>query len=498
MNYPNSILSKILYICYILLLSIPSLCQKAIITIKADNNDYALRYVLPLNGTYSFNINEEEIFNQNKSLELRVDSLTKPCFSSINFGQKGQLFFILSPDDTLEIKFNKNALKPYSKKDSTLEWVELKGSNSELHGALNTGIFQLAELSKRYKTENYGKKNITIIDYSTAIDVFLKKQLNIIDSICTKYHTSNEFRNTASAAVISQILAGVEINMNGIFFDGSNTQQENIHDELRIILFEKYKYKIYDYLEQIPMGLACFQQYLWQSEGKYLDDSNDQSYIIPVNNDYQGRRSFQLFPKNLQQPMWAAEIITHNKNSPNANRVNMAITKFSLQYPNSSYIPILNRKLNFKEVRFPNYTLIDTNATSNDFIGLINNNLPNINSFFFVDLWATWCGGCKIDFRRYDEILPFFKENNIKCLFVSIDDNEKKDLWKSMVNGFMMEGYHTRANAQFREFLNKKIFKGQVSIPRYFLVNNKGKIIQQFEDGLIDIPLLKEKIKKAI
>jgi thiol-disulfide isomerase/thioredoxin len=495
---PNTIFIYSFFIFIILSLSKSSFCQKAIIIIKTDNNEYAVRYVLPLHNTYNFSINEEESLPQNNTLILKTQTLTQPCFASINYGQKGKLYFILSPNDTIEIKFNKNAIEPYSKKDSTLEWVEIKGFKSDLHSALNRGILQMGQLSKRFKADNFGKKMTTVVDYSTAIDAFLNKQLIIIDSLCTQYHASDEFRKTANASVISQIIAGVEMNVSGSFFDGVDTQQQNIHDELRIVLFEKYRDKIYSYLEQIPLGLVCFQQYLWQSEGNKLDDSNDQSYIIPVNNDYTGRRVFQLFPKNFQQSLWAGEIIAHHQNYPNSNIMNMAIAKYSLQYPDSPYISILNRKLNFKEVRIPNYSFIDTTATSNDFSELINNNLPNFNSYFFVDLWATWCGGCKIDFRKYHEILPFLKENNIKCLFVSIDDKEKNDLWKSMVNGFMMEGYHTRANLQFRQFLDKKIFKGQVSIPRYFLIDNKGKIVKQFEEGLINIPLLKQKIKKAI
>lgn len=498
MRYQNTIIINTLLIFSILLTTKLSFCQKTVIIVKTDNNDYAIEYILPLQSTYSLNINEDESFTQNNTLLLKVDSLTKPCFSSINYGQKGQLYFILSPNDTLEIKFNKNAQQPYTKKDSNLEWVELKGKKRDLHLVLNKGILQLVELSKRFKADNLEKKHTTITDYLTAIDTFLNKQLNIIDSVCNKYQASDEFRKTASAAVISQILGGVEMNVGGSFFDGSNTQQQNIHDELRVILFEKYRDKIYDYLEQIPLGLTCFQQYLWQSEGKKLDDSNDQSFIIPVNNDYHGRRAFQLFPKNLQPLMWANEIIAHNKNSPNANRINTAIAKYTLQFPQSPYIPILNRKLNFKEVRFPNYSLIDTTAISKDFSELINSHLPNFNSYLFVDLWATWCGGCKVDFRKYNELLPFFKENNIKCLFVSIDDKEKNELWKSMVHGFMMEGYHTRANPEFREFLGKKIFKGDASIPRYFLIDNKGKILKQFDERLNDIPQLKEKIKKIV
>lgn len=480
------------------MVELPSFSQKTTIKIKTDNNNYPVEYVLPINNSYCLSINEEKSFPQNNTLNLTVDSLTKPCFSSINYGQKGQLYFILEPNDTLDIYFKKTALQPYSKKDSVLEWLELKGSKSDLHYALNKGILQLGELSKQFKKHNANKNLITLTDYISAIGVFLEKQTLTIDSLCVLYHATNEYRNTAKAAVISLIIGGVEMNMSGTFFDGSNRQQEGIHDELRTLLFEKYWKNLYNYMEQIPLGLISYQKYLWETEGKKLDDSNDASFIIPVNNDHQGRRVYQLLPEKLQAPAWAEEIMAHNINSPNANRINMALSKYCLQYPNSPYIPILKRKLEFKEVGIPNYSLIDSTSKSKDFEELINSNLPNSNSYFFVDLWATWCGGCKVDFRKFNEFMPFFRENNIKCLFVSIDEKEKKDLWKSMVNGFMMEGYHTRANLQFRQFLEKKIFKGDASIPRYFLIDNKGKILKQFDERLTDIPQLKEKIKKIV
>ena len=488
----------ILSILTILLNSLSTYSQGVTVKIRTDNDEYAVNYVLPLLNTYSYNINEEEAFPLNNVLNLKVDNLSRPCFSMINYGQKGQLYLILEPNDTLEIYFKKNALSNYSKKDSSLDWVEFKGNKSNLYRALNTGILQVTALSKRFKIHNREKKISSISGYTAAIDDFLNKQLIIMDNICATYHTNNEFKKMARAAVICQVIAGVELNVSGSYFDGSNTEQETIHDELRVLLFEKYKTQISDYIEQVPLGLQSFQNYLWQSEGRKLDDADDESYILPVYNEKQGRRAFQLLPKNLQMSVWAGEILASNKNSPNANRVNMAIAKYELQYPNSPYTPVLKRKLQFNEVRLPTYSIIDLSAKSKDFTELISENIPNSNAYFFVDLWATWCGGCKVDFRKYPEIMPFFDENNIKCLFISIDEEGKKGEWESMVNGFMMQGYHTRASEGLKQVLNKKIFKGQVSIPRYFLIDSKGKIIKEFEDGLRDIPLLKNRIKKLI
>lgn len=48
----------------------------------------------------------------------------------------------------------------------------------------------------------------------------------------------------------------------------------------------------------------------------------------------------------------------------------------------------------------------------------------------FVDIWATWCSPCKIEFKHSEGLDMFLKSKNIEILYVTIDKLSSLEKWK--------------------------------------------------------------------
>lgn len=97
----------------------------------------------------------------------------------------------------------------------------------------------------------------------------------------------------------------------------------------------------------------------------------------------------------------------------------------------------------------------------------------------YIDLWATWCIPCKMEFVHYNnDLYQFFKQYNIENVFLSIDEDDRHSTWREEVRKLQLNGYHIRLNSALRASVKADIFDGErVSIPRYLLVDEQGRIV---------------------
>lgn len=119
------------------------------------------------------------------------------------------------------------------------------------------------------------------------------------------------------------------------------------------------------------------------------------------------------------------------------------------------------------------------------------------NSFLYVDLWASWCSPCMDEMKHYKELTTYFNNKAITFLFISLD--ESFTYWKQATKSF---SFLTEIK---KSYLLKNNFKSQfskdfniVSIPRYMIINKKGKVINDNAPRPSDpalIPLLNKLIK---
>ncbi|MFB9076131.1 TlpA family protein disulfide reductase [Flavobacterium procerum] len=95
--------------------------------------------------------------------------------------------------------------------------------------------------------------------------------------------------------------------------------------------------------------------------------------------------------------------------------------------------------------------------------------------YIYIDVWATWCGPCKVEIPHLGKIEEEYKGKNIQFLSISIDKRADIEKWKKMINDKKMGGIQVIAdNAWDSKFIQDYFIKG---IPRFILIDPQGKII---------------------
>ena len=96
----------------------------------------------------------------------------------------------------------------------------------------------------------------------------------------------------------------------------------------------------------------------------------------------------------------------------------------------------------------------------------------------YIDLWASWCMPCRGEFPHYKSLWPIFRKKNITPVYISIDRPEAKKVWQTLINFNQLEGDHILVNKSLMKDIATTIYKnGDVSIPRYILIDKNGRVI---------------------
>ena len=103
--------------------------------------------------------------------------------------------------------------------------------------------------------------------------------------------------------------------------------------------------------------------------------------------------------------------------------------------------------------------------------------------YVYVDVWATWCGPCKVEIPSLKKLEKEFKNKNIHFVSMSIDDDQShrgsweraKSSWKAMVADKDLSGIQIFApNGWQSDFVRDYKING---IPRFILIDPNGNIV---------------------
>ena len=116
--------------------------------------------------------------------------------------------------------------------------------------------------------------------------------------------------------------------------------------------------------------------------------------------------------------------------------------------------------------KFVNYENYDGGSTSLDDLK---------GKYAYLDIWATWCGPCKVEIPFLKEIEKEFEGKNIAFVSISIDKKEAYDKWKQMIVERDLTGIQLIADSDWESQFLKEY--GIEAIPRFILIDDKGNVV---------------------
>jgi len=209
-----------------------------------------------------------------------------------------------------------------------------------------------------------------------------------------------------------------------------------------------------------------------------------------------------LLKGKLLECAWANFIILGLRNNENEAIWLTNFEEFKQQFPNSKITPILAPALKSVE-DYHAKLLIDTPGVifleNVDYYTSLKELMKGIKGkFYYVDLWATWCGPCKAELQYSIKLHDELEKVGFTPLYLSLDNEKADTKWKEMVKGFPLKGLNMRTGEALHKGINQEVPKF-TGIPRYLIVNDKGDIVNwdalRPSDGTALIQQLKSYLK---
>lgn len=132
------------------------------------------------------------------------------------------------------------------------------------------------------------------------------------------------------------------------------------------------------------------------------------------------------------------------------------------------------------EQSYTNYKMMMSNAVSPDFTyTTVDGKTVSLKDlrgkYVYIDVWATWCGPCKMEIPHLTKVEADYHGKNIHFVSLSVDQQKDKAKWTSYVKDNKLGGIQLLADQDFNSDFVKKYNIN--SIPRFILIDPAGKII---------------------
>ena len=117
-------------------------------------------------------------------------------------------------------------------------------------------------------------------------------------------------------------------------------------------------------------------------------------------------------------------------------------------------------------VKAPDFSLADINGKRFDLADFK-------GKYVYIDIWATWCGPCKIQIPFMKVLEKQFHDAPIHFVSISLDKEKDKPIWEKMVRENKMSGVQLFAGRE-----NNFGFDYQIEyIPTFIILDKEGNIM---------------------
>ena len=305
----------------------------------------------------------------------------------------------------------------YQYKESQIDLLE----NNHLQSYISNEFKTLYKEIIFYKYHDFlcqyiliNKKNTQLFDYNN-IPYFLSEDV-YFESL-TKDHRFPIYKDYIYHMTLFMVSKTPNINNSiasfaNTFFDFS---KENLKEDLFIYCVSRF---ISDYIENI-----------------------DDNFFLDFIKDMDVYESFLIY-KNF--------LIEKNENSKKNKKNNQYMNESFDDVKNSFYIEDLDGNI----------------ASLNDLKGKL----------LYVDIWASWCGPCKKQFKYTKELKKKLKNKFLKKIeFVYISIDKDYEAWKNAIQKFDIDGDHFISPPNKLD--NAGEFFNVSGIPRYIIIDKNGNIL---------------------
>lgn len=241
------------------------------------------------------------------------------------------------------------------------------------------------------------------------------------------------------------------------------------HDAIMSRLFEFNP--INEQLRRCGMGIGYYTTYFKQLY-KWNQAGVDSSKVLIEEESY-----IALAPFDLQKFLWGRAIVVYLRFVPSDYDYCSIYTKYKSIYENGPF----SRHLESLDLCRPDestlkYEIIEVSP------GSIESLAKEVGAKrIYLDLWATWCAPCKVEFQHYTEsLLSFLDSYDIQPVFISIDANVAEAKWREEVARLNLPGVHVLASTPLLKDIKEVIYSDEpMDIPRYILIDSSGKIVDR-------------------
>ncbi len=409
--------------------------------------------------------------------------LERNTFANINF--------IYHPGDSIHLEF-----EPNTKQISLLKTVKFSGDGAKTNNQLIN--FQIL---REVNNLGYGAINPTEsykkppVDFILEMNSVKEQQLNIYKKFIEDYSPTKEAKNWAGLFALETYFH---------FLDDYGYEQKNLPDnyynynkEILPLTFDKLicwkilARRINRYHSTIVKP-KMIQHFASQMEAIKAGTINVDSLMINfIYNNTSNSLLMQLSIANYYTTQFSANIISgYEKNQELINtKLDYSFIQEPLQVKYQNVFDFLNKPNDLTGVLLKKMENTPINET---FIKILEENKGKV---VLLDCWAAWCGPCKKAMADSKKLMKKFEEKDVSFVYVCIESEEK--IWKRLLSEFQLDGgQHYLMNREQSKFF-RDILKVD-GVPCYFLINKKGKLIEQGNHLHPGETLTEEKITRLL